>query len=226
MGLQFFPDRPGALHEMRRVVRPGGRIILNVPGPTPPLLAVLEQALRRQISPRPGFHRNRLLPPRHGRGLRASRGRRLQRRAGALGAQNAQRAARGELPLAVRDERGLESLTMRALGEQLGVEAMSSLYYHVANKDELLDGTVDLVYGQIELPPREADWKTAIRRVATSAHGPSHTTAGPSPSWNPPETGKAAGRICTQVRRSRRTSSVQQMRRRTILAAGCDSPNA
>jgi ubiquinone/menaquinone biosynthesis C-methylase UbiE len=54
MGLQFFPDRPGALREMRRVVRPGGRIILNVPGPTPPPLAVLEQALRRHIGPAAG----------------------------------------------------------------------------------------------------------------------------------------------------------------------------
>lgn len=71
--------------------------------------------------------------------------------------------------IALADERGIESLTMRALGEQLGVEAMS-LYYHVANKDKLLDGMVDLVYGEIELPSGEADWKTTIRRVATSAH--------------------------------------------------------
>jgi AcrR family transcriptional regulator len=67
------------------------------------------------------------------------------------------------------DERGIESLTMRALGEELGVEAMS-LYYYVANKDELLDGMVDLVYSEIELPSREADWRTAMRQVATSAH--------------------------------------------------------
>ena len=71
--------------------------------------------------------------------------------------------------VALADERGLESLTMRALGEELGVEAMS-LYYYVANKDELLDGMVDLVYGEIELPSREADWKTAMRQVATSVH--------------------------------------------------------
>jgi SAM-dependent methyltransferase len=54
MGLQFFPDRPGALREMKRVLKPGGRIALNVPGPTPPLLAVLEQALRRHIGPGAG----------------------------------------------------------------------------------------------------------------------------------------------------------------------------
>jgi AcrR family transcriptional regulator len=72
--------------------------------------------------------------------------------------------------VALADERGIDSLTMRALGEELGVEAMS-LYYYVANKDELLDGMVDLAYySEIELPSGEADWKTAIRRVATSAH--------------------------------------------------------
>jgi AcrR family transcriptional regulator len=70
--------------------------------------------------------------------------------------------------VALADERGIDSLTMRALGEELGVEAMS-LYYYFANKDELLDGMVDLVYGEIELPPDEADWKTAIRRVEMSA---------------------------------------------------------
>jgi AcrR family transcriptional regulator len=67
------------------------------------------------------------------------------------------------------DERGIDSLTMRALGEELGVEAMS-LYYYVANKDELLDGMVDLVYSEIELPSGEADWRTAMRQVATTAH--------------------------------------------------------
>jgi AcrR family transcriptional regulator len=71
--------------------------------------------------------------------------------------------------VALADEQGIESLTMRALGEELGVEAMS-LYYYVANKDELLDGMVDLVYSEIELPSGEADWKAAMRQVATSAH--------------------------------------------------------
>jgi len=65
------------------------------------------------------------------------------------------------------DERGLESLTMRALGEQLGVEAMS-LYHYVANKDELLDGMVEVVFSEIELPTTDVDWKTAMRRRAIS----------------------------------------------------------
>jgi AcrR family transcriptional regulator len=65
------------------------------------------------------------------------------------------------------DERGLESLTMRALGEELGVEAMS-LYHYVANKDELLDGMVEVVFSEIELPTTDVDWKTAMRRRAIS----------------------------------------------------------
>jgi AcrR family transcriptional regulator len=69
--------------------------------------------------------------------------------------------------VALADERGLEALTMRALGEKLGVEAMS-LYYYVANKDELLDGMVDLVFSEIELPTTDVDWKTAMRRRAIS----------------------------------------------------------
>ena len=57
---------------------------------------------------------------------------------------------------------------MRKLGEELGVEAMS-LYNHVANKDDLLDGMVDLVFGEIELPSGGTDWRTAMRRRAISA---------------------------------------------------------
>ena len=64
---------------------------------------------------------------------------------------------------------GIESLSMRKLGQELGVEAMS-LYNHVANKDDLLDGIVELVLGEIEVPSGEADWKTEIRRTAISSH--------------------------------------------------------
>jgi AcrR family transcriptional regulator len=69
--------------------------------------------------------------------------------------------------LAFADEHGLAALTMRKLGELLGVEAMS-LYNHVANKDQLLDGLIDLVFGEIELPEDGVDWKTAMRRRAVS----------------------------------------------------------
>lgn len=66
------------------------------------------------------------------------------------------------------DEGGLETLSMRELGRRLGVEAMS-LYNHVANKDDLLDGMVDLVVGEIELPGLEADWRQSMRLRAVSA---------------------------------------------------------
>jgi AcrR family transcriptional regulator len=70
--------------------------------------------------------------------------------------------------LALADRDGVRSLSMRKLALELGVEAMS-LYHHVANKDDLLDGMVDLVFGEIELPTGEADWKAAMRRRAVSA---------------------------------------------------------
>jgi AcrR family transcriptional regulator len=70
--------------------------------------------------------------------------------------------------VALADAGGLESLTMRRLGEDLGVEAMS-LYKHVANKDAVLDGMVDLVFSEIELPSRDTDWRTAMRARAVSA---------------------------------------------------------
>ena len=69
--------------------------------------------------------------------------------------------------LALADEGGLESLTMRRLGQELGVEAMA-LYRHVANKGDLIDGLVDLVFAQVDLPSAGADWKGAMRRRAIS----------------------------------------------------------
>ena len=65
------------------------------------------------------------------------------------------------------DAGGLGSLSMRKLGHELGVEAMA-IYYHFANKERILDGIVDLVFGEIELPVANADWKTAMRRRAIS----------------------------------------------------------
>jgi len=69
--------------------------------------------------------------------------------------------------VALADKSGIDSLTMRKLGDALGVEAMS-LYNHVANKDDVLDGMVDLVFSEIGLPSGGGDWKTAMRQRAIS----------------------------------------------------------
>jgi len=66
------------------------------------------------------------------------------------------------------DAHGIEALTMRKLGVALGVEAMS-LYHHVSNKSDLLDGMVDLVFGEIDLARDQPDWRAAMRRRASSA---------------------------------------------------------
>ena len=66
------------------------------------------------------------------------------------------------------DESGIATLTMRKLGEVLGVEAMS-LYNHVASKGDLLDGMIDLVFSEIDLPSGDSDWKAAMRQRAISA---------------------------------------------------------
>lgn len=70
--------------------------------------------------------------------------------------------------MALADESGIESVTMRRLGRRLGVEA-ASLYNHVAGKDDLLDGLVDLVVAEIDLPSGDVGWKDAMRRRAVSA---------------------------------------------------------
>jgi AcrR family transcriptional regulator len=71
--------------------------------------------------------------------------------------------------LVLADRGGIDTLSMRNLGEELGVEAMS-LYNHVANKDDILDGIVDLVFSEIALPSGRGDWKPAMRKRAVSAH--------------------------------------------------------
>jgi AcrR family transcriptional regulator len=71
--------------------------------------------------------------------------------------------------IALADADGIEALTMRKLGQALGVEAMS-LYNHVANKGELVAAMVDRVVEQFELPDDEPRWDVAIRRCAISAH--------------------------------------------------------
>jgi AcrR family transcriptional regulator len=77
------------------------------------------------------------------------------------------RVLRAALDLA--DSSGVEAVTMRRLGEELGFEAMS-LYRHVANKDDLLDGMLDLVLAEWQLPDGGDDWTEAIRTSARSVH--------------------------------------------------------
>jgi AcrR family transcriptional regulator len=67
------------------------------------------------------------------------------------------------------DREGLDSLSMRRLGHELGVQAMS-LYNHVPNKEAILDGLVEGVFAEIDLPEPAPDWETELRRCALSAH--------------------------------------------------------
>ena|SRR5690349_14292223 len=69
--------------------------------------------------------------------------------------------------VAFADRHGLEALSMRKLGEELGASAMSA-YYYFPNKEQLLDGMVDVVFSEIEPPSPELDWKTAMRNRAIS----------------------------------------------------------
>ena len=71
--------------------------------------------------------------------------------------------------MALADSDGIEALSMRRLAHELGVEAMS-LYNHVANKGEILDGIVDLAVSEIELPSGLDEWDVSIRKCAISAH--------------------------------------------------------
>jgi AcrR family transcriptional regulator len=66
------------------------------------------------------------------------------------------------------DAGGIEALTMRTLAEELGVAPMA-LYRHIANKDDLVDAMVDVVFSEIDLPASTAGWKTGMRQRAISA---------------------------------------------------------
>jgi AcrR family transcriptional regulator len=70
--------------------------------------------------------------------------------------------------VALADESGLEAFSMRALAQELGVVPMA-LYKHVANKDELLDGMVDIVFSEMDSPSIGEDWRAALRHRAMSA---------------------------------------------------------
>src|SRR5829696_10582624 len=69
--------------------------------------------------------------------------------------------------LKLADEGGTAALTMQRIGRRLGVEAMS-LYRHVRNKDDILDGIVDLVFAEVELPSDRSSWETVLRARSIS----------------------------------------------------------
>jgi len=91
---------------------------------------------------------------------------RKQQRADAGSGLSKQRVVAEAIRLA--DAEGVDGLSMRRLATVLDAGAMS-LYYYVANKDELLDAMVDVVFGEIALPPGDADWQTAMRQRSRSA---------------------------------------------------------
>ena len=70
--------------------------------------------------------------------------------------------------MAIADAEGNSALTMRSLAKKLGVKPMA-IYHHVANKEEILDGIIDMVFAEFDLPPADTDWKTAMRQRAVSA---------------------------------------------------------
>lgn len=72
-----------------------------------------------------------------------------------------------ECALDLADESGIAAVTIRSLAQRMGTKPMS-LYYYVANKDEILDGIVDLVFGEIELPSPAGNWREEMNR---RAHG-------------------------------------------------------
>jgi len=72
--------------------------------------------------------------------------------------------------VALADRDGIDGLSMRKLGQELGVDAMA-LYRHVRDKDDLLDGVVEVVVGEIERPPPGGPWKAALRAHVMAARG-------------------------------------------------------
>jgi AcrR family transcriptional regulator len=73
-----------------------------------------------------------------------------------------------EAAVVFADRNGVDELSMRKLGAELGVEAMS-LYNHVENKDDIFDGMIDRVFATIPLPDADSDWRDSIRATALEA---------------------------------------------------------
>ena len=85
--------------------------------------------------------------------------------------------------IAVADAGEAGSLTIRSLAQHLGVQPMA-IYYHVANKGEVLDGILDLVFSEIDLPSTDGDWRTEMARRAYSARRVLDVTRGRSRSYS------------------------------------------
>jgi AcrR family transcriptional regulator len=77
-----------------------------------------------------------------------------------------ERVLEGAVSLA--DQVGIDAFTMRKLADFLGAKPMS-IYHHIASKEQIVDGMVDLVFSEIDLPPDDLDWKAAIRQRCVSA---------------------------------------------------------
>ncbi len=94
----------------------------------------------------------------------------MSRRAGDSGEERASLSRERLLSraVAVADAGGLGSLTMRSLAKEFGVRPMA-VYHYFANKDEILDGIVDIVFSEIDLPSAGGDWRSQMRRRAISA---------------------------------------------------------
>jgi AcrR family transcriptional regulator len=73
-----------------------------------------------------------------------------------------------EAAVALADRDGIEGLSMRKLGQELGVEGMA-LYRHVRDKEAILDGIVDVVMSEVAAPDRPADWKAGLRGLALAS---------------------------------------------------------
>src|SRR3989442_10379073 len=79
-----------------------------------------------------------------------------------------------QVGLGMIDQQGLEAFTMRKLAQELGVDPMS-IYRHFQNKDALLDGVADVLWGEVELPGSETGWGALLRSMATSLRILGHT---------------------------------------------------
>jgi AcrR family transcriptional regulator len=109
--------------------------------------------------------------------------------------------------IGLADKEGIDALTMRRLAQELGVEAMT-LYHYVANKQEMLDGMIDLLAQDVEFPSGDEDWKTATRERAISTRNVllRHPWAGSL--WNQVQVGPGRIRLMDSALRTFRTGGL------------------